>query len=316
MRDQELVYFNGKISLSTLKERYRELAKKYHPDKPDGCTKTFQHMHQEYVYLKNKLTQKNRESDSERSSSESESSTERNESKTNENDCRYDNYEQLCNFIMNRIRSFNNKKHKNKLLFINRKLSIKDIYISGELKTEIKGIVCCPECNGIGYDYSLCELCDGIKCSNCDFKGIFVTGSICYRCKQSGQIEIDTSVLLPAVEGIWGEHDLSIPAQIHQYIVVSQNSKWKLEGEFDIKRIITIRLKDALLGVQKPVRLPSGKQIMVTIPPAKTTFQYRVTYNSLGLLMSNGQRGCMHFDINIRFPKNTEERKTLANVIH
>lgn len=51
----EIKYFYGMNTIEELKQRFKELALKYHPDRKGGCEKVMREINKEYDYLKSRI---------------------------------------------------------------------------------------------------------------------------------------------------------------------------------------------------------------------------------------------------------------------
>lgn len=285
-----------------IKKIYKDLVKKHHPDKQGGSTAAFQKIQQEYEYLIHKTQKRKKNTETESEGSE--------EIEEKEKERKYNN---LCDYILNKLRSVGTDKNIKRYVYVSNIITLKELYIGKPIKVKVNGIIMCQECNGVGYDFSWCDLCKGLKCVNCDFRGIFVTGDECYNCKNTGKIEINKRILLPATEGSWVQSELKLPAKVNQTLMSLIGNDWQREAEFDLKRILNITLKESLIGTKKRIKLPSNEYITVVIPPITNTFLFRVDYTGIGLPYKSEQRGCLHFDINVCFPKNKKIKKEIAD---
>ncbi|CAD8100585.1 unnamed protein product [Paramecium sonneborni] len=315
----EILEIPHQSEISAVKQAYKNLAKKYHPDKIGGDAQKFQ------------LIQKANEvlSDAEKKKV-------------------YDKYGKQG--LLKQLNVKSNKFKKCEPYKLNHKIALKDVALGAYHKKTINNIKrSCEECQGQGGKQLVtCLSCKGQKivqmavevqpginmlqqapCPDCRGKGKAITkDDECKICNGLGNVEGVVEIEIPIEKGVpdqycvklYGKGNSKVGSEtgdIHVYLEIEQDPKFIRKG-IDLFYQHTLSLKEALVGLNFELETLDEKIINITTDKIIKPNQI-LTIKDKGLPTFKDELhfGDLHIQFYIDFPKELDKNVTqkLAEIL-
>ncbi|CAK88686.1 unnamed protein product (macronuclear) [Paramecium tetraurelia] len=315
----EILEIPPQSDIPAVKQAYKTLAKKYHPDRPGGNQEKFQ------------LIQKANEvlSDPEKKKI-------------------YDKFGKQGLLKQLNVKNPQFKKcepHK-----LNHKITLKDVALGAYHKKTLNDIRrSCEECQGQGGKQSVtCSSCKGNKivqmvvevqpginmlqqapCPDCKGKGKAIAKEDeCKSCKGQGNVEGVVEIEIPIEKGVPDGYCVKLygkgnskpgyeTGDVHAYLEIEQHPKFIRKGT-DLFYQHTISLKEALVGVNIQLETLDEKVINITTDKVIKPNQI-LTIKEKGLPTFKDELhfGDLHVQFYIEFPKELDQdvTKKLAEIL-
>ncbi|CAD8107088.1 unnamed protein product [Paramecium sonneborni] len=305
----EILEIEPQSDLATVKQAYKNLAKKYHPDRKGGDSQKFQ------------LIQKANEvlSDPEKKKV-------------------YDKYGKKG--LLQQLNVKSNQFKKCEPYKVNHKISLRDVALGAYHKKILNDIKrSCKECQGYGGKQSVtCTSCKGHKivqmvvevqpginmlqqapCPDCKGKGKAISKEDeCKICKGLGNVEEMVEIEIPIEKGVPDGYCVKLygkgnsktgyeTGDIHVYLEIEQDPKF-IRKATDLFYQQIISLKEALVGVNLELQTLDSKIINITTDKVIKPNQI-LTIKEKGLPTFKDELhfGDLHIQFYIDFPKELDK---------
>ncbi|CAD8196707.1 unnamed protein product [Paramecium pentaurelia] len=312
----ELLEIPPQSDIATVKQAYKTLAKKYHPDRPGGSQQKFQ------------LIQKANEvlSDPEKKKI-------------------YD--KQGKQGLLRKLNVKNQQFKKCDPYKLEHKITLKDVYQGAYHKKNLNNVQrTCESCQGQGGKQSTnCQSCRGQKivqmlvevqpglnvvqqapCPDCKGKGkIFLKGNECKQCKGIGRLDGEVEIEIPIEKGVPDGYCIKLYGKgnqkpgyengdVHVYLQIEQHPQYIRKGT-DLFYQKTISLKEALTGLSLELETLDDKIInVITNQIIKPNSIMTVKEKGLPTFKDELHFGDLHIQFNIEFP--TQLNQNIKNQIN
>lgn len=300
----EILGIPTSASSDEIKSKFRELAKKYHPD---VCKDPDAHEKFKKINEANTIAQDFKAG------------------KINENSFfnPYQNVDWGGGFRRN-VSVKDNEPPK-----INIKISFKESVLGCERNVSFKRYITCSDCEGEGFklEKNDCTDCDGFgrvikndigiifsyTCKKCKAQNI--KRHICNSCNEEGIVFTETSVKVTVPSGIEngqiirlrgaGHHLISpfgiVASDAYIYISVEENNDMKINGN-DVESMVNISLLEALTGCTK--KLNTVYDTVDVVIPSKSKNKDIISIAGHGV---KNTKGSHNFIIIVNYPENVDD---------
>ncbi|CAD8170047.1 unnamed protein product [Paramecium pentaurelia] len=305
--------------INSVKQAYKTLAKKYHPDRPGGDQQKFQMLQKANEVL----------SDPEKKKI-------------------YDKFGKQG--LVKQMNVKNQQFKKCEPYKLNHKITLKDVALGAYHKKTLNDITrSCEECQGQGGKQSItCPSCKGHKivqmvvevqpginmlqqapCPDCKGKGKAISKEDeCKSCKGLGNVEGVVEIEIPIEKGVPDGYCVKLygkgnsrpgyeTGDVYAYLEIEQHPKFIRKGT-DLFYQHTISLKEALIGVNIELETLDEKVINITTDKVIKPNQI-LTIKEKGLPTFKDELhfGDLHIQFYIEFPKELDQdvTKKLAEIL-
>lgn len=298
-----------------IKKSYRELAKKYHPDKnPDNPTAEtkFKEISDAYETLSDKA-------------------------KRNE----YDNPQMFGNpfggfndFFGQRPRR-NVRIGDNLRIFLN--VTLKEIFNKDKKTVSYKRNVVCDDCNGTGGEQIMCTHCNGmgvvmtqqrmgnmviqneVECPHCSGNGVIITDK-CNSCNGDGIIRKDDTIDIDLISDIVNNSQSQInnkgnapkfggiTGNLFIVFKVEKDDIFERLSASNLQYNLNITYPELILGTTKEIILLDDTKIKITIQP-NSTLNTKLKIKNKGMVGSYGVNGDLYIKLNLLIPSTTTQKE-------
>lgn len=319
----EILGINKTANQAEIKKAYRELSKKYHPDKnPDG-EEMFKEINEAYSVL----------SDSEKKN---------HYDRFGHNEPKNSGFNSAYDFFRHHYASPQTYTPKGQSIRITLQLTLEEVFSGITKKIKINHDVKCDSCNGVGGDDAIiCPVCKGsgqilssstngfmiiqevTTCRNCEGTGKVIKNK-CNKCHGNGVNRTEEVIEITIPMGIPNGAAIIVAEKGHavrggvngDLIVVIQVKKHDLYIRENMDLIFPLELKyfELILGAEKEIPLIEGGKVKITI---KELIKLDTLLRVKGKGMQEyGSRGDLYVQIKISLPEEiTEKEKELLNEI-
>ena len=314
-------------SIEDVKKSFRNLAKKYHPDK-GGDEENFKKIQYAYEILSDEDKRRNYDAYGKKGQ------------KGNSN------AGTSFNDIVNQFRAqhgfgFRNAVARGEHIAVHVSLTLEEIKKGAHKNIHFNRNVLCKSCSGNGSKHGKsvtnCSMCLGYgiiskiighhtyreTCQHCGGNGKFVT-EVCDTCSGAGMSSIRVDMVIDTPKGVYEGFQAIIPSNGHEssrpngvpgdlYFIFEEieHGDFDREGD-DLLHVIQLSYPDMVLGTEVEIPTLEGK-IKFTIPDGTPLGKiFRVKGRGIPSISNNNHVGDLLVEINILIPKNiSEEDKKL-----
>lgn len=263
-------------SKSDIKKAFRKLSKKYHPDVYEGDPNKYTDITEAYEVLSDDDTRRKYD----RVGKEGLKNTPQNR-----------DHGDIFGDFFGRGRGFQEEEQKGAELNIELLVSLEDVYNGSDVEIVLTKKTICDHCRGSGADnpddVETCSKCKGRgifmevrqmgpgfvqqiqrTCPKCDGKGKMFK-SKCHVCGGGKLMDDIETYLLPIEKGVFDGHKVYLHNSANDYVdkkssdliftvKTKQHEFYKREGKYNLKAVVELSLKEALLGFKKRIRHLDG----------------------------------------------------------
>jgi molecular chaperone DnaJ len=312
-------------SSDDIKNAFRQLAQKYHPDRNpgnDAALKIFKDINEAHQVLSD--PKKRNEYDLRLLS-----------------ETRIPNIDELFNVVTNRNRRNPYATGSGSIICgetieVNVNITVEESIKGCKKPIHIKSqkLILCSNCNGIGNEFGsmfiICPTCSGHgknidghfrmelkKCPTCRGSGKIPVNK-CHICKGSGSLKFERDVVIAIPSGIPDGMKLRLagmgtpgspPGDLYVTIKIIQDHKngWKRKND-DLIIIHNIDLSHAVIGGPATIELPDNRSIEINIPPGTQPGSEIVLKGEGVKAIIGTSKGDMRVIINVDLPKKLSPR--------
>jgi molecular chaperone DnaJ len=325
-------------SKDEIKQAFRKLAHKYHPDKKGGDEKKFKEVSEAYAVLSN--DKKKAEYDAYgRVFSDGQAGG--GFGGFDFNGMGAQGFDVDLGDIFSEFFGGRGRQQRGRDISIDIQVSFRDSIFGAERKVLLAKTSVCTTCSGTGAkdqtDMQQCVACNGqgkIHDTRQYVLGTFTNIRTCDACRGTGQVpkekcdvcrgegvlrqQEEISITIPpgvndgevirlsgAGEAVAGGSSGDLYIRVH----VTPDSQFRKEGN-NILMTLPLKLTDALLGGKQTIKTLDG-DIEITIPPG-VPFGQLLRVRGKGVPLSNGRRGDLYVKVDITFPRKLSRRARKA----
>ena len=334
----DLLGVNQQADETTIKNAYRKLAMKYHPDRNAGDSNAearFKEINTAYETLKDPTKRSIYDRYGPDGVDQSNAGGFANGFSASWGGTVSDIFESF--FDLGGGQSRSRRRERGNDLRYDLEISLEESFTGKKLELEIPSAVACSSCGGSGAksdsDKNRCSHCHGRgqinsgqgifvllqTCSACQGKGFVITNP-CSDCRGQGQIEEERTINVNVPKGIENGTRIRVPGggepgphgsqagDLYVFVSLAKHSIFNRDGA-DLYCTIPMPITDAALGTDFEFPTISGKKAKVTIPECTQTDQtFRLKGKGMPVLESS-HFGDLYVRVKVEIPEKLTKRQ-------